>query len=101
MTYSPWDFSQGPLPEIDARLLLQRLIAITCWTIAIIVTAGRLAHIGFEFSRPHLASILVRLARLLQPAPEPALAPIPVHASPIEGPTTTTKSKPRRTRRSQ
>lgn len=90
MTSFPWRTPQAAMPELDWRLIYQRLITITCWAIALTFTAGRLARLGFELARPHLAVAFARLGQQLRPVPAPEIL-VPAQAP----------KRPRRAGRSQ
>ena len=78
-----------PLPTPPTREQLRRAAAravtTACWAVAVTLTAGRLARIGFEWARPFLAKALHALAIALdggllypdQPEPEPDPTPDP------------------------
>jgi hypothetical protein len=68
------------LPSRQRLVLLRnRAVTITCWAVALTLTAGRLVRIGFEWARPYLAKALHALAIALdgglafpdQPEPDP------------------------------
>ena len=72
------------LPSRQRLVLLRnRAVTITCWAVALTLTAGRLVRIGFEWARPYLAKALHALAIALdgglafpdQPEPDPTPDP--------------------------
>lgn len=81
----------APTLQLPSRerlaLFWARAVTITCWAVALTITAGRLTRIGFEWARPYLAKALHEFALALdgglafpdQPEPDPTPEPRPTH----------------------